>query len=443
VAPRCSRAARNVDPRVKEILARLAAEREDLGSSSARRACVTIDEQLALLRKGTVDCLPEGELRRKLERSQKTGKPLRVKAGFDPTAPDIHVGHTVLIRKMRHFQQLGHTAIFLIGDFTGMIGDPSGRSATRPALTREQIDDNAETYKQQIFKLLDRELTEIRFNNEWFSKMGADAFIRLAGKATVAQLLERDDFKKRFLAQAPISLHELMYALAQGYDSVALEADVELGGTDQRFNLLMARQIQQAYGVKEPQLIMTTPLLEGLDGVQKMSKSLGNYIGITEPPRDIFGKIMSISDELMWRYYELLTDLSLGEINAVKEAVARGERHPRDAKADLARRIVADFHSQAEAEAASREFDQMFREHQAPSDIPTIEKPAGGIRLVKLVAAEGLAPSVSEAQRLVAQGGVRVNGERVSDIKLEVGSQPGDEALIQVGSRKFLRVVFK
>ena len=404
---------------------------------------MTIDEQIALLRKGAVDCIPEDELRRKLERSAKTGKPLRVKAGFDPTAPDIHLGHTVLIRKMRHFQQLGHQVIFLIGDFTGMIGDPSGRSATRPALTREQIDENAETYKQQIFKLLDRERTEIRFNNEWFSKFGADDFVRLAGKATVAQLLERDDFKKRFQSQAPISLHELLYALAQGYDSVALEADVELGGTDQKFNLLMARQIQQAYGVKEPQLIMTTPLLEGLDGVQKMSKSLGNYIGITESPRDMFGKVMSISDDLMWRYYELLTDLSLSEITALKAAVERGERHPRDLKAELARRIVADFHSQAEAEEASREFDQLFRDRQRPSDVHTIEKLAGAIRLVKLLAAEGLAASVAEAQRLVAQGGVRVNGERVSDVKLEVGSQPGDEALIQVGNRKFLRVIFK
>jgi tyrosyl-tRNA synthetase len=404
---------------------------------------VTIDEQISLLRKGLVDCIPEDELRRKLERSVATGKPLRVKAGFDPTAPDIHLGHTVLIRKMRHFQQLGHTVIFLIGDFTGMIGDPSGRSATRPALTREQIDENAETYKQQIFKLLDRERTEIRFNNEWFSKFGADDFVRLAGKATVAQLLERDDFKKRFQSQAPISLHELLYALAQGYDSVALEADVELGGTDQKLNLLMARQVQQAYGVKEPQLIMTTPLLEGLDGVQKMSKSLANYIGITESPRDIFGKVMSISDELMWRYYELLTDESLTEITALKAAVERGERHPRDLKAELAGRIVADFHSQAEAEEASCEFDQLFRDRQMPSDVQTIEKPAGAIKLVKLLAAEGLAPSVSEAQRLVAQGGVRVNDERVSDVKLEVGSQPGDETLIQVGSRKFLRVIFK
>ena len=322
---------------------------------------MTIDEQIALFRKGTVDCIPEDELRRKLERSAKTGKPLRVKAGFDPTAPDIHLGHTVLIRKMRHFQQLGHTVIFLIGDFTGMIGDPSGRSVTRPALTREQIDENAETYKQQIFKLLDRQRTEIRFNNEWFSRFGADDFVRLAGKATVAQILEREDFKRRFQSQAPISMHELLYALAQGYDSVALEADVELGGTDQKFNLLMARQIQQAYRVKEPQLIMTTPLLEGLDGVQKMSKSLGNYVGITEPARDIFGKIMSISDELMWRYYELLTDMPLSEIAELKAAAERAERHPRDLKVELARRIVADFHSQDEAEEARREFDRLFR----------------------------------------------------------------------------------
>ncbi|HKA22548.1 MAG TPA: tyrosine--tRNA ligase [Blastocatellia bacterium] len=404
---------------------------------------MTIDEQITLLLKGTVDCIPEDELRRKLERSAKTGKPLRVKAGFDPTAPDIHVGHTVLIRKMRHFQQLGHTVIFLIGDFTGMIGDPSGRSATRPALTREQIDENAETYKQQIFKLLDPDQTEIRFNNEWFSKFGPDDFVRLAGRATVAQLLERDDFKKRFQSQAPISLHELLYALAQGYDSVALEADIELGGTDQKFNLLMARQVQQSYGVKEPQLIMTVPLLEGLDGVQKMSKSLGNYIAITEPPREIFGKVMSITDDLMWRYYELLTDLTLSEINDLKGSAHRGERNPRDIKVELARRIVADFYSQNDAEEANREFDRLFRERQAPTDIPAIELGSGSTRLVKLLATEGLAPSVSEAQRLISQGGVRVNGERINDVKYELGSQAGEEALIQVGSRKFLRVIFK
>lgn len=404
---------------------------------------MTIDEQITILRKGTVDCIPEDELRRKLERSAKTGKPLRVKAGFDPTAPDIHVGHTVLIRKMRDFQRLGHTVIFLIGDFTGMIGDPSGRSATRPALTREQIDENAETYKQQIFKLLDPNLTEIRFNNEWFSKFGADDFVRLSGRATVAQLLERDDFKKRFQSQTPISLHELLYALAQGYDSVALEADIELGGTDQKFNLLMARQVQQSYGVKEPQLIMTMPLLEGLDGVQKMSKSLGNYIAITESPREIFGKVMSITDELMWRYYELLTDLTLNEINELKASAECGERNPRDIKVELARRIVTDFHSQHEAEEANREFDRLFRERQTPTDIPAIEHGSGKTKLVKLLATEGLAPSVSEAQRLIAQGGVRVNGERINDVKYELGLHAGEEALIQVGSRKFLRVIFK
>jgi len=404
---------------------------------------MNIEEQIQFLKKGTVDCIPEEELKRKLERSQKTGEPLRVKAGFDPTAPDIHIGHTVLIRKMRHFQQLGHQVIFLIGDITGLIGDPSGRSATRPALTPEQIRENAETYKQQIFKLLDPDLTELRFNSEWFSNFSGVDFIRMAAKATVAQLLEREDFRKRFESGMPISMHELLYSIAQGYDSVALKADVELGGTDQKLNLLMARQIQQGYGIKEPQLIMTTPLLEGLDGVQKMSKSLGNYIGITEPPREIFGKIMSISDDLMWRYYELLTDLSPVEIRALRESAARGERNPRDIKAELGRRIIADFHSAAAAEDASNEFDRMFREHQAPTDIPRVERAAEATKLVKLLAAEGLASSVAEAQRLIAQGSVRVDGERVGDVKYELGPASGQEMLIQVGKRRFLRVLFR
>ncbi|HST24072.1 MAG TPA: tyrosine--tRNA ligase [Blastocatellia bacterium] len=403
---------------------------------------MTIDEQIAFLTKGTIDCLPPDELKRKLERAEKTGKPLRVKAGFDPTAPDLHVGHTVLIRKMRHFQQLGHQVIFLIGAFTGMIGDPSGRSATRPALTLDQIKQNAETYKEQIFKLLDPERTELRFNSEWFSEFTAYDFIRLAAKVTIAQILERDDFKKRFASQVPISVHELLYPLAQGYDSVALESDVELGGTDQKVNLLMARQIQQGYGVKEPQLIMTTPLLEGLDGVQKMSKSLNNYIGITEPPREMFGKVMSISDDLMWRYYELLTDLTPHEISEMKAAASRGERNPRDLKAELGRRIVADFHSETDAREASDEFDRMFRERQAPADIPVAELPAEVVRLVKLMAAQGLAPSVAESQRLITQGSVRVNDERISDVRHEIGAQAGQEALIQVGKRKFLRVRF-
>ncbi|HVG19878.1 MAG TPA: tyrosine--tRNA ligase, partial [Blastocatellia bacterium] len=322
-------------------------------------------------------------------------------------------------------------------------GDPSGRSATRPALTPDQVRENAETYKHQVFKLLDPESTELRFNSEWFSKFAGEDFIRLAAKATVAQLLERDDFRKRFESQTPISVHELMYPLVQGFDSVALEADIELGGTDQKFNLLMARQVQNGYGVKDPQLIMTTPLLEGLDGVQKMSKSLGNYVGITEPPRDMFGKIMSISDDLMWRYYELLTDLSPYEIGEMRVAASRGEKNPRDLKAELARRIIADFHSEADAQAASDEFDRMFREHQAPTEVPAVELPAEPVRLVKLLAAQGLAPSVSEAQRLISQGSVRVDGERINDLKQEIAPEQGQEALIQIGKRKFLRVRFK
>jgi tyrosyl-tRNA synthetase len=404
---------------------------------------MTIDEQIAFLRKGTVDCIPEEELGRKLERAARTGVPLRVKAGFDPTAPDIHIGHTVLIRKMRHFQQLGHTVIFLIGDFTGMIGDPSGRSATRPPLTKEQIMENAETYKQQIFKLLDPDATEIRFNSEWISGFTGEEFVRLAAKATVAQVLEREDFKKRFEAHTPISIHEILYSLVQGYDSVALRADVELGGTDQKFNLLMARQIQREYGVSEPQLIMTTPLLEGLDGVQKMSKSLGNYIGITEPPREMFGKVMSISDELMWRYYDLLTDLSPSEIESLKASCARGEQNPRDLKAGLARRIIADFYSESAAAGASEEFDRMFREHRLPTDIPVVERRAEPTRLVKLLASEGLAPSVAEAQRLVSQGSVRVNDDRIEDLKFELGTEAGQDVLIQVGKRRFLKVCFR
>ena len=403
---------------------------------------MTIEEQITYLRKGSVDCIPEDELKRKLERSAATGKPLRVKAGFDPTAPDLHLGHTVLVRKMRHYQQLGHTVIFLIGDFTGLIGDPSGRSATRPALTREQIKQNAETYKEQIFKLLDPSRTELRFNSEWMSGFTAEDFVRLLAKATVAQLLERDDFKKRFDSQTPISVHELLYPLVQGYDSVALKCDIELGGTDQRFNLLMARQVQREYGVKDPQLIMTTPLLEGTDGVQKMSKSLGNYIGINEPPGEIFGKIMSITDNLMWRYYELLTDLSASEVDALRAACERGERHPREVKAELARRVVADFHSSGEATRASDEFDRIFAERQLPSDIPSVQRTAAAYKIVKLLASEGLATSVAEAQRLVAAGSVRLDGERVTDVKFEITGEQGREVLVQVGKRKFLRIAF-
>jgi tyrosyl-tRNA synthetase len=401
---------------------------------------MTVEEQLAYLTKGTVDCIPAGDLDRKLRRSIATGVPLRVKAGFDPTAPDLHLGHTVLTRKMRHFQQLGHTVIFLIGDFTGMIGDPTGRSATRPQLTREQLEANAETFKQQIFKLLDPEKTELRYNGEWMSALSPQDFIRLAAKATVAQLMEREEFRKRFDAQIPISVHELLYPLVQGYDSVALKCDIEMGGTDQKFNLLMARQIQKEYGFADPQLIMTTPLLEGTDGIQKMSKSLGNYIGITESPREMFGKVMSISDELMWRYYEVLTDLPPSKIAALKES----GNNPRDLKAELGRQIVKDFHSEDSAIEASDEFDRMFRERQAPAEIPSVQIQAGvPVQLVKLLAQEGLAPSVAEARRLVSQESVRVDGERVTDPKYQFTPEAGVEMLLQVGKRKFLKVLFQ
>src|SRR6202050_831583 len=303
-----------------------------------------VDQQLAYLRKGAAEIIRESDLRERLEKSRQSGKPMRVKAGFDPTAPDLHLGHTVLMRKLKHFQDMGHTVIFLIGDFTGLIGDPSGRSATRPPLSREQIDANAETYKAQVFKILDKEKTEVRLNSEWLDKLGYEGFIRLAAKFTVSQMLEREDFHKRFMEEKPIAMHELLYPIAQGYDSVALEADVELGGTDQKFNLLMGRELQRHYG-QPPQIVLTTPLLEGTDGVQKMSKSYGNYIGITEAPQEMFGKVMSISDDLMWRYYELLTDVSMAEIKSMQAAVAIGGAHPMKLKQELGKRIVADFHS--------------------------------------------------------------------------------------------------
>jgi tyrosyl-tRNA synthetase len=403
---------------------------------------MTIDEQLAYLRKGTVEIIREEDLRAKLEKSARTGVPLRIKLGADPTAPDIHLGHTVVIRKLRAFQELGHTVIFLIGDFTGLIGDPSGKSATRPQLTREEINANAETYKAQIFKLLDPEKTVIDFNSRWMDKLGADGFIRLASHVTVKQILERDDFEKRLREERPIALHELLYPLTQGYDSVALEADVELGGTDQKFNLLVGRNLQREYE-QEPQVCMITPLLEGTDGVQKMSKSLGNYIGINEQPSEIFGKVMSISDELMWRYYELLTDLRVEEINALRAEAERGERNPRDIKVDLAKRIITDFHSKAEADGAEEEFDRVFKRKEVPDDISTFEVETGGgpWALPRLLMTTGLAPSVAEARRLIEQGGVRVNGERqTSNSGVVFTIKPGDELLLQVGKRRFLRV---
>jgi tyrosyl-tRNA synthetase len=405
---------------------------------------MTLDQQIAYLTKGAVDVIPLDELKSRLERAAAKGRRLRVKAGFDPTAPDLHVGHTVLIRKMRHFQQLGHDVIFLIGTFTGLIGDPTGRNATRPPLTQEQINANAETYKAQIFKLLDPEKTIIEFNDRWMNAFSPEDFIRLTAKVTLAQMLERDEFSKRLNGGIPISLHELLYPLVQGYDSVSLKADVELGGTDQKFNLLMAREIQRAYDV-EPQVIMTTPLLEGLDGIEKMSKSKGNYIGITEPPDEIYGKTMSISDDLMWRYYELLTDMTPEEVRQLKSDVESGKRHPRDVKSDLAMKLVADFHSKEDADRAAKEFKRLFVERQAPQSVQSVSiKPATQkIKLVDLLVEVDLAPSKAEARRLISQGGVKLNRERVSDVTFEIDKNDVKEVQLQVGKLKFLRVEFE
>lgn len=397
-----------------------------------------IDEQIEYLKKGTVDLIREEDLRKKLERSAKTGKPLRVKLGLDPTAPDIHVGHTVVIRKLKAFQDLGHTVIFLIGDFTGMIGDPSGKNVTRPPLSREEININAETYKRQMFKLLDPEKTELRFNGEWLDKFTAADFVKLCAKTTVKQILERDDFTKRMNEEKPISLHELLYPLVQGYDSVALNADVELGGTDQKFNLLMGRNLQREFE-QEPQVIITTPLLEGLDGVQKMSKSLNNYIGIEDAPNEMFGKIMSISDELMWKYYELLTDLAPAAISNLRSEISNG-RNPRDLKADLAKLIIADFHSTADASAAEEDFVKRFVQKEVPDEIEEKQITAGAYVLSQLIADVGLASSKSEARRLIEQGGVKVNNEKAAAPNAEIRID-GSGVLLQVGKRKFLRVV--
>ena len=402
-----------------------------------------VEEQLAYIKKGAVEIIREAELRERLEKSAKTGKPLRVKAGFDPTAPDLHLGHTVLIRKLKHFQDLGHTVIFLIGDFTGLIGDPSGRSATRKPLTREKIDRNAETYKQQVFKILDQKKTVIDFNSRWFSKFTAIDFIRLAEKYTLSQLLEREDFHSRFQEEKPIAMHELLYPLAMGYDSVALEADVELGGTDQKFNLLTGREMQRQHG-QPSQVILMMPILEGLDGVQKMSKSLGNAIGIKEPALEMYGKLMSISDELMWSYYTLLTDMRTDEIEKLKAEVASGAVHPMQAKKDLARRIVTDFHSGTAAREAEENWTKQFQKHETPDELATVEIPREQVllrrseddpsapwfplydrsklspgtfidvlKMEKLLTSAGLASSATEASRKLKERAVRVNGETV------------------------------
>ena len=405
---------------------------------------MTLDEQIDFLAKGSVDLIEKNDLKAKLARAAKEGKTLTVKVGFDPTAPDLHVGHTVVIRKMKHFQMLGHRVVFVIGDFTGMIGDPTGKKATRPALTREEILQNAETYQKQVYKILDPHKTEIRFNSEWLSPLGAEGMIRLAAKYTLARILEREDFRKRFDAHQPIALHELLYPLAQGYDSVALRADVEMGGTDQLFNLLVGRDLMREYGL-EPQVVLTTPLLEGLDGVEKMSKSLGNYIGITEAPDQIFGKIMSISDDLMWKYYTLCTDLTLAEIAQVKREVESHQRHPMQAKRELAKLIIAEFHSGEAAEGAEQEFQRIFTDRQAPTEVDEKELPATSEpQLVsKIIVAAGLAPTNKEAQRLIAQGGVLVDDQKAEGLKHAIDAKPGRTYLLKVGKRRFARVTFK
>ncbi len=401
----------------------------------------SVEEQIALIERGTVDLISREDLVNKLTRSVETGKPLTIKAGFDPTAPDLHLGHTVLLQKLRHFQLLGHEIHFLIGDFTGLIGDPTGKSDTRPPLTREDIERNAETYKEQVFKILDPVKTKVVFNSTWLGELSSYEMIRLASQLTVARMLERDDFKKRFESNRPISIHEFLYPLIQGYDSVAMEADVELGGTDQLFNLLMGRDLQRNHG-QEPQVVLTMPLLEGLDGVNKMSKSLGNYIGISEPPDAIFGKVMSISDELMFRYYELLSDLSMDEINTLRSDMEAGRIHPKAVKVRLARELVARFHGQEAAEAAERNFEQVFRNHELPDEIPEKEVvvEGGEIWLPKLLLEAGLVKSTSDGRRMIKQSAVSVDGEKVRDVKTDI--KASGTVLLKVGKRRFCKVRF-
>jgi len=415
-----------------------------------------VEEQLDYLRKGSVDLIREDELRAKIARSLKEKKPLTVKVGFDPTAPDIHLGHTVLLRKMKHFQDLGHDVIFLIGDFTGLIGDPSGRSVTRPAMTHEEILKNAETYKAQIYKILSREKTIIDFNSRWLGKLSSFEIIHLTAKYTVARLLERDDFSKRLKGGIPISVHEILYPLMQAYDSVALRADVELGGTDQKFNLLVGRDIQREFEL-EPQVVLTMPLLEGLDGVEKMSKSLGNYVGINEPAKEIFGKIMSISDPLMYRYYELLTDVPQTRIDAWKREAEAGKLNPRDLKADLAKLIIKDFWSQKEAEEAAEEFDSIHRRKEVPTDLKAVVVSEPGqytatgasvdLRykppLLDIVMELKIFPSRGEAKRVIQQGGVYIDGQRIDDISYQVDITDMREHVLKVGKRKFYKFIIK
>jgi len=402
----------------------------------------TIEEQVSLIERGTVDVVSRDDLVRKLEKSRASGVPLKIKTGFDPTAPDLHLGHTVLIQKMKHFQDLGHDIYFLIGDFTGMIGDPTGKSETRKPLTLEDVARNAETYKEQIFRILDPEKTKVVFNSTWLDELSSQDMIRLASQLTVARMLEREDFKVRFNNERPISIHEFLYPLIQGYDSVALEADVELGGTDQLFNLLMGRDLQRAWK-QEPQVVITMPLLEGLDGVNKMSKSLDNYIGITDTADNIYGKVMSISDSLMFRYYELLSDLSAAEIKALESGIDDGTLHPKEVKIKLAKELTARFHGLNAAEKAEEVFEQVFKHHGLPEDIPELhlKKGDGEIWLPKLLVEAGLTVSTSEARRMIKQQAVSLDGEKVRDMEHMV--QPATEIMVKVGKRRFAKIRFQ
>jgi tyrosyl-tRNA synthetase len=402
----------------------------------------TIDEQISLIERGAVDVVSRDDMVHKLKKSAESGVPLKIKAGFDPTAPDLHLGHTVLIQKMKHFQDLGHDIYFLIGDFTGMIGDPTGKSETRKPLTLDDVARNAETYKEQIFKILDPEKTTVVFNSTWLGKLTSYDMIKLASQLTVARMLEREDFRVRFENEKPISIHEFMYPLIQGYDSVALEADVELGGTDQLFNLLMGRDLQRSWN-QEPQVVITMPLLEGLDGFNKMSKSLGNYIGITESADDIYGKVLSISDTLMFRYYELLSDLSAAEIEILSQDMQEGRIHPKEVKKKLARELTSRFYGEEESARAEESFEQVFKHHGLPENIPELilQKADGEIWLPKLIAEAGLTGSTSEARRLIKQQAVTLDGEKVLDTGLSV--QPDQDVLVKVGKRRFAKIRFQ
>lgn len=403
---------------------------------------MTVEEQLTFLQQGVAELIRPEDLRARLVRSAESGRPLRIKAGFDPTAPDLHLGHTVMLRSMRRFQDLGHTVIFLIGDFTGLIGDPSGRSATRKPLTREEVAENAETYKQQVFKVLDPEKTVIDFNSRWMMPFSSEQFLALAARYTVARMLERDDFSKRLKRSQPVAIHELLYPLIQGYDSVVLQADVEMGGTDQKFNLLVGRELQREYG-QAPQVLVMLPLLEGLDGVQKMSKSLGNTIGIQEPALEIFGKVMSISDDLMYRYYELCTDLTSPEVGRIRNRVAQGSLHPKAAKVDLAKRIVREFHSHQAADRAEEEFHRIHSQRLLPDKMEEKRLPVSQerLRLSKLMVRVGLAASVGQAVRLISQDAVSLNQEKVTDVKAEMDCSQPSSSVLKVGKRGFVKLI--